>query len=105
MVCRILRSIYAVGVDKWGPAQKVDPARHNGIALETARQGIVLLKNDGGLPIALEKQMRIAVIGGYAQLGVPCGTGSGAVLPMGGYAVAVPIGVRGSLGAHRDLFL
>jgi len=105
MVRRILRTIYAVGVDRWGPAPKVDLARHNEIALETARQGIVLLKNDGVLPIALEKQMRIAVIGGYAQLGVPSGTGSGAVLPIGGYAAVVPIGGPGALGTHRNLFL
>jgi beta-glucosidase len=50
MVQRILRSAYAIGVDKWGPAPKVDMARHNEIALEIARQGIVLLKNDGALP-------------------------------------------------------
>src|SRR5215813_4915194 len=46
MVRRILRSMYAVGVDQWGTAPEVDLARHNDIALETARQGIVLLKND-----------------------------------------------------------
>jgi beta-glucosidase len=44
MVRRILRSMFAVGVDRWGPAPEVDMATHNEIALETARQGIVLLK-------------------------------------------------------------
>jgi beta-glucosidase len=77
MVRRILRSAYAVGVDKWGPAPNMGMAKHNEIALETARQGIVLLKNDGGaLPLATDKPLKIAVIGGYAQLGVPSGTGS-----------------------------
>ena len=52
MVRRILRSMYAVGVDRWGAPPEVDMARHNEIALETARQGIVLLKNDGALPLA-----------------------------------------------------
>ena len=47
MVHRILRSIYAIGVDRWGPAPAADMESHNAIALETARQGIVLLKNDG----------------------------------------------------------
>jgi beta-glucosidase len=46
------------------------------------------------------------VIGGYAQLGVPTGTGSGAVLPVGGYAGVVQIGGGGgSMGAARNLYL
>ena len=51
--------------------------RHGGaqrVALETARQGIVLLKNDGVLPLAADTPRAIAVIGGHAQLGVPTGT-------------------------------
>ena len=98
MVRRVLRSIHAVGIDRWGPAPpKVDMAKHNAMALEIARQGIVLLKNDGGLlPLASDKPLKIAVIGGYAQLGVPIGTGSSAVLPVGGYAV--PIGGPGTVG-------
>src|SRR5262249_1635810 len=70
MVRRILRSIFAVGVDRWGPPPKLDMAGHNEIALETARQGIVLLKNDDALPLAADTTARIAVIGGHAQVGV-----------------------------------
>jgi beta-glucosidase len=69
MVRRILRSAYAVGIDKWGPAPKVDMAKHNEIALEIARQGIVLLKNDGALPLATDKPLTIAVIGGMRSKG------------------------------------
>src|SRR5262245_527275 len=106
MVRRILRSAYAVGIDKWGPAPSVDVAKHEQIALEIARQGIVLLKNDGVLPLATEKPLKIAVIGGYAQLGVPSGTGSGAVLPMGGFAGSVNIGgAHGVMGNVRSLYL
>jgi len=105
MVRRILRSVYAVGVDKWGPPPTVDMAKHNEIALETARQGIVLLKNDGVLPLVTDRPLKIAVIGGYAQLGVPSGTGSGAVLPVGGFASVVKIGGPGTMGALRNLFL
>jgi beta-glucosidase len=105
MVRRILRSIYAVGVDKWGPAPEVDMGKHKEIALETARQGIVLLKNDGALPLATDQPLKIAVIGGYAQLGVASGTGSGAVLPVGGYAGVIPIGGPGVMGPSRNLFL
>ena len=105
MVRRILRSAYAVGIDKWGPAPAVDMARHNEIALEIARQGIVLLKNDGALPLATDKPLKIAVIGGYAQQGVISGTGSGAVAPVGGFAAVMKIGGAGIMGRHRNLFL
>jgi beta-glucosidase len=105
MVRRILRSAYAVGIDKWGPAPAVDMARHNEIALEIARQGIVLLKNDGALPLATDRPLKIAVIGGYAQQGVISGTGSGAVAPVGGFAGVVKIGGAGIMGGLRNLFL
>ena len=106
MVQRILRSAYAMGIDKWGPAPAVDMAKHSEIALEAARQGIVLLKNDGALPLATDKPLKIGIVGGYAQGGVPTGTGSGAVLPAGGYAGSVNIGgAHGAMGAARNLYL
>jgi beta-glucosidase len=106
MVRRILRSVYAVGADKWSAAPPVDLAKHNEIALDAARQGIVLLKNDGVLPIANDKPLKIGVVGGYAQMGVPSGTGSGAVSPVGGYAATVPIGgAHGSMGNTRNLYV
>ncbi|HEY7060793.1 MAG TPA: beta-glucosidase [Chloroflexota bacterium] len=106
MVRRILRSAYAVGIDNRGPAPAVDLAQHNALALEIARQGIVLLKNDGGaLPLATDQPLKIAVIGGHAQEGVISGTGSGAVRPVGGYAAEIKIGGPGTMGAARNLFL
>ena len=105
MVRRILRSLFAVGADQWGPAPTVDMARHNEIALEGARQGTVLLKNDGALPLATDKPLRIAVIGGHAQEGIVSGTGSGAVLPVGGFASVNKIGGAGTMGAMRNLYL
>jgi beta-glucosidase len=106
MVRRILRSAYAVGVDAWGPAPAVDMVRHNEIALDIARQGIVLLKNQSALPLATDKPLKIGVVGGYAQLGVPSGTGSGAVLPAGGFAATINIGgAHGLMGNVRTLFL
>src|SRR5215472_127753 len=105
MVRRMLRSMFAIGVDSWGPAPEVDMAAHNQVALETARQGIALLKNDGALPLAAGRPLTIAVIGGHAQEGVPSGTGSGAVLPVGGYAAVIKIGGSGVMGGARNLFL
>jgi beta-glucosidase len=43
------------------------------------------------------------VIGGHAQEGVPSGTGSGAVLPVGGFAGVIKIGGPGVMGAARNL--
>ena len=105
MVRRILRSMFAVGIDTWGPTPALDMAAHNEIALETARQGIVLLENDGALPLATDAPIKIAVIGGYAQTGVASGVGSAAVQPPGGYAAVVPIGGAGPMGPARNLFL
>jgi beta-glucosidase len=105
MVRRILRSIYAVGADKPGPAPKVDMAAHHEAVLEVARQGIVLLKNEGSLlPLAGKK--RIAVIGGYANIGtMGGGGGSSQVVPPQGYALQIPLGGEGLLGGlRREVF-
>jgi beta-glucosidase len=105
MARRILRSMFAVGIDRWEPSPPPDMDAHNEIALEIARQGAVLLTNRGVLPIASDSSARIAVIGGYAQLGVAAGYGSSAVVPPGGYAGVVPVGGRGLMGALRNLYL
>lgn len=101
MVRRILRSIYALGLDKPLAAPTVDRGRHHAIALEVARQGIVLLKNDGVLPLEPGKQ-RIAVIGGQAHLGVLSGGGSSMVTPPGGLAATLPLGGEGNMAANRN---
>jgi beta-glucosidase len=105
MCRRILRSMFAVGIDAWEGVPEVDLDVHNAISLQTAREGIVLLKNEGALPIPADQPLKIAVIGGYAQLGVVSGTGSGAVYPNGGYAAEIAIGGPGTLGASRNLIL
>ena len=69
MVRRILRSVYAVGADRWGPAPELDMEAHAAVARETARQGTVVLRNERGvLPLAPDVG-RVAVIGGHAQVG------------------------------------
>ncbi|MEE2853264.1 MAG: glycoside hydrolase family 3 C-terminal domain-containing protein [Actinomycetota bacterium] len=105
MVRRILRSMFAVGVDNAEPAPPPDLAAHNEIALNIARQGTVLLTNRGLLPLEPGSSVRIAVIGGYAHLGVPAGYGSSTVLPRGGYAAVVPIGGTGLEAGMRNLYL
>jgi beta-glucosidase len=108
MVRRILRSVFSIGIDRWDAAPAPDMAAHNEIALQIARQGIVLLKNSGVLPLTLEPShsaARIAVIGGYAQTGVPIGCGSSAVVPPGDFADVIPIGGPGLTAGLRNLYL
>ncbi|ORB75209.1 glycosyl hydrolase [Mycobacterium scrofulaceum] len=105
MVRRILRSMFAVGIDRSDAAPAPDMAAHNEIALRIARQGIVLLQNRGLLPLAPESSARIAVIGGHAHVGVPAGYGSSAVVPPGGYAAVIPIGGSGLEAGLRKLHL
>jgi beta-glucosidase len=103
MVRRILRSMFAVGVVEH-PAAKadIDYKLHAQDALEVARQGIVLLKNDGGaLPLKTSLK-RIAVIGGNAHLGVLSGAGSSQVTPSNGPSIMVPVGGRGMLAVLRN---
>ncbi|MDT5175033.1 MAG: beta-glucosidase [Mycobacterium sp.] len=106
MVRRILRSIYAVGIDQWEASAPPNMDAHNNIACEVARQGIVLLQNRGVLPLTDHAAAaRIAVIGGHAELGVPAGFGSSAVLPVGGYADVIPLGGVGPEAGMRNLYL
>ena len=105
MARRILRSMFAVGVDTWDGEPEVYLAAHKEVSFETARQGIVLLKNDTALPLPADRKLKIALIGGYAQLGVVSGTGSGAVLTAGGYAAVIPIGGAGPMGSARNVLL
>jgi beta-glucosidase len=105
MVRRILRSMFAIGIDRWGPTPEIDMANHHEIALDTARQGIVLLKNEGLLPLASDSTAHIAVIGGHAQIGVATGCGSSAVVPPGGFAEVIRVGGPGIMGVGRNLYL
>jgi beta-glucosidase len=97
-VRRILRSIYAVGAD-WAPADtQIDFAAHAKVAREAAAQGVVLLKNEGALPLAASAK-NILVVGGYADAGVMSGGGSSQVNPVGGAATYIPSGGTGFMEA------
>jgi beta-glucosidase len=93
MVHRILRSMFAVGIVDHPPVKEdVDYAAHGKLALDIARKGIVLLKNDGDLLPLAQDGKKIAIIGGYANAGVLSGGGSAQVLPSNGAFIRVPIG-------------
>ena len=98
---RVLTAIYATGLDKNDakPGGAIDFAAHGEVALETAKQGIVLLKNTGDLLPLAKSAKRIAVIGGYAVAGVLSGGGSSQVDGPGGPKAAIPLGVDGPWSA------
>ena len=102
MVQRILRSMFRIGLfADTGTSLPIDYEDHARVALQVAREGIVLLKNaDGLLPLGANPG-RIAVIGGHANLGVLSGGGSSQVTPIGGAAAILPIGGDGGFSIFR----
>jgi beta-glucosidase len=103
MVRRILRSMFAIGVIDHPPVKtRIDYLAHAAVPLETARQGIVLLKNEGGLLPLKSGLKRIALIGGNAHVGVLSGGGSSQATPTNGVAIAIPVGGRGLMSLFRN---
>ena len=81
-VRRLLRVIEKAGLFENPTLQSErgeDKSQHRKIVLEAAREAIVLLKNDGTLP--LKKVKSVAVIGPYAQTAQILGGGSSSVTP------------------------
>ena len=76
------------------PERAEDKPQHRRIIREAAREAIVLLKNDGTLP--LKKVKSIAVIGPRAQVAQILGGGSSSVTPH--YAVSPFEGIRNRAG-------
>ena len=96
-VCRILQTYIAFGfLDRPQLDSSIpeDNPYSREVAYRLACESIVLLKNDGILP--LKKNRRIALSGPGAEL-IPCGGGSGAVDPL--YTVSLKEGLQ-LLGAR-----
>lgn len=90
MARRILRSMFAAGVvdhpDESASAT-VDFAADTRVAEADEEEGIVLLKNTGGV-LPLHRTMKeLLIVGGHADRGVLDGGGSSTVFPVGGDAV------------------
>jgi len=93
MVHRILRGLFASGVmDHPIKAGGLDTAADGKVAARAAEQGVVLLKNDGGLLPLTGKDKTIVVIGGHADVGVMSGGGSSQVIPLGSIKLPPPKG-------------
>jgi len=73
------------------------------VALEAAREGMVLLKNEGGvLPLDKAKIKSVAVIGPASYPAVPMGGGSGRVEPFA--AVSFMEGLSNALGTSANVY-
>lgn len=101
MARRIVRTMIAHGVVDLPPKPMVvDVIAGLATAQRVAEAGVVLLKNDGVLPL-VRTARSIVVIGSHADVGVLTGGGSGQVDPPGGNAVkanedVVDFGAAGS---------
>lgn len=90
MVRRILWALAAHGVLEHPVSvqdKRIDYRQHARIAQAGAEEGIVLLRNQGGILPLAPGLRRIAIIGGHANKGVLSGGGSAQVYPRGGMAV------------------
>ena len=100
-VSRILRAKFAFGLFDGPP--RLDPGviqspRHTELALEAAREGIVLLKNEGGaLPLTDDSVRVVAVLGPLADQARLGDLGSSTVLPH--YAVSPLQGLLNHAGS------
>ena len=97
---RILRSLLAVGVDRYPPTLRpIDFTTNATVSEHLARNGIVLLRNEGkALPLDAARIQHIAVIGGEADTGVPAGGGSSHVQGEAGPALSRPLGGGNPMG-------
>lgn len=104
MVRRILRPTIGLGLlERPLSPEPVPAARHARIACEIAEQAIVLLKNDGLLPLDPAAIASVAVIGPDADNLSAAGGGSGQVIPFSGTSIVD--GIRKRLGdAARVVF-
>ncbi|MCG3147447.1 MAG: hypothetical protein PCFJNLEI_00887 [Verrucomicrobiae bacterium] len=83
---RVLRALFTLGIQqprRWNKAKRAALLkRHEPVALQAARESLVLLKNDGGLlPLNPRRTRRLLVIGENAETLRSGGGGSSAVKP------------------------
>ncbi len=96
MAHRVLRSLFANGVyDHPLSPGGLDTRTDALVSQRVAEQGIVLLKNQGGLLPLAARAGRIALIGGHADVGVLSGGGSSQVIPRGSFRLPPPKGAPG----------
>jgi beta-glucosidase len=80
------------------PREKLDSKEHRQLALEVARESIVLLKNDGILPLNKEEIKKVAVIGPNANI---CELGGYAGMPA--VKITPLMGIQELLGENIEV--
>jgi beta-glucosidase len=101
-VRRILRTKYCFELDTNPPEpnpEEVATEEHAALALEVARKAMVLLKNEGGLPLVRERLSSVAVVGELADTPNYGDRGSSTVDPP--YVVTPLQGIRNRAGGLR----
>ncbi|WBO21218.1 beta-glucosidase [Sphingomonas abietis] len=94
MVTHILTGIVSSGLyDHPSPAavEPIDYAAHALVAQKAAEEGIVLLRNKGGLLPLAATATTVVLIGGHADVGVLSGGGSSQVRSVGGVPIEIPL--------------
>jgi beta-glucosidase len=94
---RILYAIYANEVGAAGTKSPIDMKADGDVAEATAKEGIVLLRNQNNALPLVASAKSVAVIGGYADTGVLSGGGSSQVHDEKGPAVKVSLGGEGPI--------
>lgn len=103
-VRRLLRTLYRVGAFEnpiLKPEQSTDRPEHRTLIRQAGSEAIVLLKNNGLLPIDLSKIKSIAVIGSLAIRPSLMGGGSAAVTPH--YVVSPLTAIREYVKPHPHI--
>jgi beta-glucosidase len=102
-VRRMIRAMMSMGFFEHDKNDKgsLDTPEHREVALKTAIESAVLLKNDGILPLDRTKIRSIAVLGPNSTIGRTGGGGSSYVEPL--YAVSPLEGIQKKLGKSVDI--
>jgi beta-glucosidase len=103
MATRIVTSMDRIGLlDKPPVIRPINYEANGKVALDIAYKGIVLLKNDGNILPLAKTAKSIAVIGGFANMGVPGGGGSAQVIPSTGKLIKIPMSGTGMTSEAMD---
>ena len=98
---RVVRTLLAWKEAQKGKPQKPDAEAPISLALECARKGITLLKNNGVLPLKKEKIQKILIAGELAAEGNTGDHGSGRAYPP--YTVSPLLGIRRFLSGKAEV--